>query len=100
MTRYDELLEAIGRDNETKAGRLIEEVVFLEEQMTALKKLPFVRVNPKDTSLQKQTPAARVYREMLSQYNNALRLLLRVSGDLGDEKEESPLRKWMRDRVE
>lgn len=100
MTRYDELLEAIGRENEKKAGRLIEEVVFIEEQMTALKKLPFVRVNPKDTSQQKQTPAARVYREMLSQYNNALRLLLRVSGDLGDEKEESPLRKWMRDRVE
>lgn len=100
MTRYQELLQAVGEQHEKEVGRLIEEVVFLEEQMSALRKLPFVRVNPKDNSMQKQTPAAKTYREMLSQYNNALRLLLRVSGDIGDGEEESPLRKWMRSRVE
>jgi hypothetical protein len=35
---------------------------------------------------------------MLQQYNNSMRLLLRIAGDLGESEEISPLRKWVKSR--
>ena len=103
MTRVEELKKIItkaGADNDLKASQLIDEIVFLETQLIELKKLPFINVNPKNPAQQKATPAAKQYKEMLQQYNNSLRLLFRLTGDLGggDQDEESPLRKWIRER--
>ena len=99
MTREKELqiiLNQSGADS-TKAAQLIDEIVFLETQLRVLKKLPFIRVNDKDPSKQKSTPAARQYKEMLQQYNNTLKLFLKICGDFGDDQEtESPLRAWLR----
>ena len=41
---------------------------------------------------------AKLYKEMLQQYNNSMRLLLRIAGDLGESEEISPLRKWVKER--
>lgn len=97
MTRKEELLEAInksGSQNDVKAAQLIDEVVFIEEQLIELKKLPFISVNPKNPAQQKATPASKQYKELLQQYNNSLRLLFRLAGDFGETEEESPLRNW------
>ena len=99
MDRREELIEIVCRENATKAGRLIDEVVFLEGQLEDLKKLPFLKVNPDNPMKQKPTPAARLYKDTLNQYNNTLRLLLRVSGEFGDTEEESPLRAWVNSRM-
>lgn len=104
MTRVEELkkiIEKTGTDNDLKASQLIEEIVFLEDRLRDLKALPFIAVNPKNPTQQKTTPASRQYKELLQQYNSSLRLLFRISGDLGgDQDEESPLRKWLRERSE
>ena len=104
MTRSEELKKIIskaGTDNDLKAAQLIDEIVFIEERLKELKKLPFIAVNPKNSAQQKATPASRQYKEMLQQYNNSLRLLFRLSGDLGaDQDEESPLRIWLKNRSE
>lgn len=104
MSRKEELLNLIqksGADNDIKATQLIDEIVFIEEQLIELKKLPFININPKNPMQQKATPAAKQYKELLQQYNNSLRLLLRLSGDLGGEpEEESPLRQWANARKE
>lgn len=101
MTRRDELLELIGRErNEGKARQLVDEVVFLEERMQELRALPFLRIDPKDPSRQKATPAGKMYKECLAQYNSSLRLLLRLAGDLSDGPDDSPLRLWLRSRAE
>jgi hypothetical protein len=95
--RKKELLEAInksGSQNDVKAAQLIDEVVFIEEQLIELKKLPFISVNPKNKAQQKATPASKQYKELLQQYNNSLRLLFRLAGDFGETEEESPLRNW------
>lgn len=97
--RKAELIELVGED--AKTARLIEEVLFLEEKMAELKKLPFIAYNPKNPMQQKSTPAAKQYKEFLQQYNNSLRLLFRISGNLdGESEEESPLRKWVNARKE
>lgn len=96
-----EIVTRTGSNNDIKAKQLIDEIVFIEEQLRELKKLPFISVHPKNPALQKATPAAKLYKEMMQQYNNSLRLLFRLSGDInGDTEEESPLRLWAKSRKE
>lgn len=97
--RKNELLGLLGED--VKASQLVDEIVFIEGRLKELRKLPFIAVNPKNPAQQKATPASKQYKELLQQYNNSLRLLYHLSGDLGGEQEEeSPLRAWLRSREE
>ena len=96
-----EIINKAGSQNDIKAVQLVEEIVFLEDQLKELKKLPFISVNPKNPAQQKATPASKQYKELLQQYNNSLRLFLRLSGDIGENtEEESPLRKWLKGRID
>lgn len=101
MDRKQELLEYICGDSDE--GRLlepvIEEFVHLEEELTRLRGLPFIRTNPNNPAQQKATPAARLYRELLQQYTNVLKILRRAAGD-EDDTADSPLREWARSRME
>ena len=103
MNRKNDLLKIINKDgsqNDVKAAQLIDEVIFIEEQLAELRKLPFINVNPNNSMQQKTTPAAKLYKELLQQYNNSLKLLFKLSGDMEETEEESPLRKWVRSRKE
>lgn len=91
------LLKSGGTD-ELKARQLIDEIVFLEQKMNELKQMPFISSNPKNPAQQKSTAAAKQYKEFLQQYNNSMRLLLRITGDIGETEEESPLRAWLKSR--
>ena len=78
MARIDELNEIfddVDKDVKKVISPLIKEVVFLEEQMDYLRTLPQIRVNPKDSSQQKTTPAAKLYKECSQSYMNAIRIL-------------------------
>lgn len=82
-TRQKDLLalfESVDENERELIGPLIGEVAFLEERMAELKKLPFIRVHPKDPSLMKTTPAAKQYKECSQSYMNAVRILLGVLG--------------------
>lgn len=92
--RRKELLEIVGED--TKLLPFLEEILFLEGKLVEIKKLPFIRVNPEDPAKQKSTPAAKLYKELLQQYNNCIRILLKLDQE-SDSEEESPLRKWVRE---
>jgi len=101
MSRREELVKLIGEDSLQLVDEVIDEVIFLEGKLEELKKLPFIQVNPKDTSKQRSTPAAKMYKEFLQQYINCIKMIeyviykdkrLEV-----DEVEESPLRKWFKD---
>lgn len=96
MTRREQLLDLVGED--IKAGTLVDEILFLEEQMAELKKLPFIIVNKNNPAQQKATPASKQYKEMLQQYNNSVRLLVKITEGDGESENESPLRKWARER--
>lgn len=98
MSRKEQLLEIVGDD--IKGLQLVNEIIFIEEQLVYLKTLPFININPKNPMQQKTTPAAKQYKELLQQYNNSLRLLLKMSGDIGESEEESPLRRWAKSRKE
>lgn len=95
MDRKKELLRIIGDD--LTLVPLIDEVVYLEEQLDYLRELPKIKVHPKDPSKQKVTPVAKLYKEFLQQYTNAIKILLKATGAENDN-EDSPLRKWMNER--
>lgn len=103
MTRKEQLQNIIfkvGTDNEAKTSQLIDEIIFIEEQLVKLKELPFIVVSSKNPGIQKATPASKQYKELLQQYNNCLRLLFRVTGEMDGSEEESPLRKWLKERMD
>ena len=102
MTRKEQLQQIVnktGADNKVKTTQLIDEIIFIEENLAKLKELPFIVYNLQKPSIQKSTPAAKQYKELLQQYNNCLRLLFRITGEVDSIDEESPLRKWMKERT-
>ena len=85
---------------EENARELVEDLAFLEEQMQELRKLPFIKVDPKNPERQKGTAAAKQYKDLLQQYNNSLKLFLKMCGDLDDDEAESPLRAWAKAKTQ
>lgn len=77
--RKTELIElfksALSPEQFSTVKILIDDFVFLEEQMAKYKQLPFIRVNPRDPSMQKRTEAAKLYKECSQSYMNAARIL-------------------------
>lgn len=99
LNRKDELLNVFNEIEDTKDIILpmIDDVVFLEEQLKDLRKLPFLRVNPDNPSQQKPTPAAKLYKELLQQYNNCIKILIGILRKDAPE-EDSPLRAFLNAR--
>jgi hypothetical protein len=99
MSRKDDLIK-IFEDVENSKDiimPLIDDVVFLEDQLKELRKLPFIKVHPEYSEIQKSTPAAKQYKELLQQYNNCIKILTGIVRKDGHE-EESPLRAYLNAR--
>ena len=98
MDRRSELVALIPEESLELVISVIDDVVFLEERLTELKKLPFIEINPKNPVKQRSTPASKLYKEFLQQYINCIKMIesiiYRDKRLEGDEAEESPLRKW------
>lgn len=81
MDRREQLNEVFANVDENQkqlVDRLLDDVVFLEEQMESLRKLPFVNVHPKNPAMQKTTSAAKLYKECSQSYMNAIRILCSI----------------------
>lgn len=102
--RRDELIELVPEESLDLVIDVIDEVVFLEKKLTNLKKLPFIEVHPQNPMKQRNTPAAKLYKEFLQQYINCIKaienIIYRDKRLEGEEVEESPLRKWFNAHTE
>lgn len=98
MSRREELVALVPSDSLELVNEVIDEVVFLEGKLTELKELPFIEVHPNNKMKQRNTPAAKMYKEFLQQYINCIKMIEYVIYKEkrleGDDVEESPLRKW------
>lgn len=95
--RKKEILDAVG--NNVILVPMVEDMVSLEGQLDYLRTLPKIKVHPKDPTRQKATVAARQYKELLQQYANIVKIMLRASG-AEDSEEDSPLRRWMNEHLD
>jgi hypothetical protein len=96
VTRLEELktiFQNVEEDQRRLVDRLLEEVVFLENQMTELKKLPFVRVHPSNPEIQKTTSAAKLYKECTQSYMNAIRILAGILHKVESSAQDELLKK-------
>lgn len=98
MDRRSELLKILNDANNSVVNPLVDEILYLEEQLDMLRKLPKIRVNPQNPEQQKATPAAKLYKEYLQQYLNAIKVLCKAT-NTDESNEESPLRRWVKKRV-
>lgn len=94
MERREELLKLT---NDPTVVPLIDKMLFLENKLDELEKLPMIKVNPKNTIQQKATPAAKMFKEFLQQYINVIKVIEHAIGSDAEE-EESPLRRWVKSR--
>lgn len=97
MERKEELLNLLKDVDGNQRGlveRLVDEVVFIEERLDELKKLPAIRVHPKDSARQQTTPAGKLYKDMAAQYMNAIRILASLLRDSSGE-EYDPVAEFM-----
>lgn len=76
---------------------LIAETAYLEEELDFLRGLPKIKVHPTDPQKQQATPAAKMYKELLQQYTNCIKVLTGILRKEAPE-EESPLRQWLEER--
>ena len=97
--RKQELLKLFDQIEDTKGIILpmIDDVVFLEAQLSEKRKLPFIKVHPDFPDIQKPTAAAKQYKELLQQYNNCVKILTGILRKDTPE-EESPLRAFIEAR--
>ncbi len=98
MTRAEELHGVFKDLDESKkiiVSNLIDEVVFLEGQMTELKKHPLIKYHPTNPDLQKITAAGKQYREFLQTYTNIIDKLCKYCGT-EEGAEDSPLRAFLK----
>lgn len=73
---------------------------FLEGRLKELKDLPFIRVNPKDPSQQKTTPAAKQYKELLQQYINLVKAYSAFTEETGQKDKNSDIPEAFRNFLE
>ena len=57
--------------------------------------MPKLRIHPKDPAKQTATAAAKLYKEYMQQYLNAIKILMRRAGT-DEADEDSPLRAWFK----
>lgn len=90
--RKEELLSLFeGFQDKMLISQIIEEVIYLEEQLNYLRTLPMIRVNPKDPSQSKMTESSKLYQKFLQQYNNDIKILISYARkqDMSEEENDA-----------
>lgn len=96
MSRQTDLLQLL--NNDVTYLPLVTEMIYLEEELDELRKLPKIKIHPADQTRQKLTPAAKLYKDYLQQYTNIVRILMKATG-VDENDDESPLRTWINGRI-
>lgn len=76
LVELKNLFADIDKKERDLIDNLLFEVVYLEEEMEALRTKPFLNVHPKNPALVRQSPAAKLYKDCSHIYANYIRILL------------------------
>lgn len=89
MTRKEELqnlFKDAGTEKRLVAQEVIENVCFLEEQISNLRKLPQLIIHPEMPELQRRSEASKVLIPYLQQYNISVKFLTSLLlGEAGED---------------
>lgn len=93
-----EIFKGIDENKQKIVKPLIDEAIYLEQQMTELKKYPFIKTHPQNPNLQKVTAAGKQYREFLQTYTNIIDKLCRIYGK-EETEQDSPLQMYFKKKL-
>ncbi len=95
--KREETLKDIFKDVDESEKKLIdpllEEVIYLEEQMRYLRTLPQIKIHPTNNAIQRKTEAAKLYKEYSQSYMNAIRILLGVLHKIDSSAQDELLKR-------
>ena len=92
MTRLEELqtiFEKVDEDKASVIAPLLPQVVFIEERLRELQKVPHIRIHPKNPARQEITAAGKQYKEMMQSYLNAVKVLQMTLGRYAVEEKDA-----------
>lgn len=101
MARKEELLKCFENIDESQKNiiiKLVDDMIFLENELESLRNLPMIKVHPKNPELQKVTVAGKLYKDYLQQYNNIVKTLCSILHKT-ETVDDSPLRAYFK-RIE
>lgn len=78
MSRLSELNDICAKldpERRTLIIPILTEIVFMEQRLTDLRKLPHLRIHPKNPARQEITPAGKQYKETMQAYLNAIKVV-------------------------
>ena len=92
MTRLEELqtiFEKVDEDKASVIAPLLPQVVFIEERLRELQKVPHIRIHPKNPARQEITAAGKQYKELMQSYLNAVKVLQMTLGRYAIEEKDA-----------
>ena len=97
MSRLAELqgiFEKVDEDKAAVVRPLLPQVVFLEQRLEELERLPHLRVHPKNPARQEVTAAGKQYKEFMQSYLNAIKVLQSTLSRYSVEEQDA-FDKWL-----
>lgn len=86
-TKLRKIIDGIPEDKREVVEPLVDEIIFLEGRLRELRRLPMIRIHPKNPERQEATPASKQYKEFMQSYINAIKVIQRslyLSGETGE----------------
>ncbi len=102
MTRLEELqaiFENVDEDKAAVVNPLLPQVVFMEQRLDELKRLPHIRIHPKNPARQEITAAGKQYKELMQSYLNAVKVLQSTLSRYSVE-EQDDFDRWLSEQNE
>ena len=97
--RKEKLYKIIGEldENVQLIGySLVDRMLYLEDRLFELEKLPFIQVHPTNPFKQRELPARKMYIPLLQQYNITIKSILKLVGvNVGDEESVAEFKKYL-----
>ena len=88
------LFEDVEDDKASVVRPLLVEIVFMEERLETLRKLPQIRVHPQNPARQEITAAGKQYKETMQAYLNAIKVLQSTLSRYSVEEQDA-FDKWL-----
>lgn len=88
------ILDNVEGGRRAVAEQLVNELLFLDRKLAEVRELPFMEVS--GDGRQRMSPAAKLYKDFVSQQSNIARILLGLTRGKDDAEDESPLRAYLR----
>lgn len=92
MEKYKDLLAAFEKadpNNYVLVKNTISEMIFVEDKLEYLKTLPFIKVHKEKPELQKATPAAKQYKELMQNYLYMTKILVTLINKINFEEDDA-----------